>query len=332
MTYEYHRITNLSELPAVASGAIDIALLDMNHTFPNIGHDSIVHKVREVAEELAPSLEEASLAIRLFSFDVRTHLAVPDAEDERFGLVLGTGGPGHLDPRLNDGKSYESQGIAEDPSWEPKIFALFDAIQASDTRRLLAVCHTFGVLCRWSGVATPQLRGADKGGKSSGVVTNFFTAEGLDHPYFRSIAESSPDQRSIRVLDSRLFDLIPTGSVPPGATIIGYESDRAGTGPGEGVTMIEFARGKNEILPRMFAMNFHPEVRGRSQQLQVIEEKWERGEVSEEWYLERRNSLKVDGPTARDIRFTAEKMFLDILRAHAQSMVAERIGEAAAAR
>lgn len=332
MTYEYHRISNLSELPPIDRGAIDIALLDMNHTFPNIGHDSIVHKVREIAEELEPTLSEASLSVRLFSFDVRAHLVVPDPHDERFGLVLGTGGPGHLDPRLNDGKSYESQGIAEDPSWEKKLFALFDAILDSDSRRLLAVCHTFGVLCRWSGVATPELRGAEKGGKSSGVVTNFFTADGLDHPYFRSIAENSPDHRSIRVLDSRLFDLIPTGTLPAGAMIIGFEADRAGTGPGKGVTMIEFARGKSEVIPRMFAMNFHPEIRGRSQQLELIEEKYERGEVSEEWYLERRNSLKVDGPTARDIRFTAEKMFLDIIRAHVHSMIAERLAQTAAAR
>lgn len=327
MTDSYHRITDPSDLPPADGRCVDIALLDMNHTFPNIGHDAIVYKVREVAQALNGSLSGNDLEVRLFSFDVRAHGAVPDAADERFDLVLGTGGPGHLDPRRNDGASWESQGVAEDPSWEPKVFELFAAVQQDERRRLLAVCHTFGLLCRWSGVAAPELRGEEKGGKSIGVVKNFFTEDGLAHSYFSEIAAASPDHRSIRVIDSRLFDLIPTGNVPEGATIIGTEADPTGGAPGDAVTMIEFAPPKeNEIVPRMFAVNFHPEIRGRSEQLELIEERYAKGEVSEEWYLERRNSLRVDGPTARDIRFTSEKMFLDILHAHVGALVSARVG------
>ena len=94
-------------------------------------------------------------------------------------LYVGTGGPGHLDPRLNDGAEAGSQGIKEDPAWEPRLFELFDAIRADDEAALFAVCHTFGVMCRWLGVADAVLRGPEKGGKSSGSLVRVSPRSGL---------------------------------------------------------------------------------------------------------------------------------------------------------
>ena len=103
------------------------------------------------------------------------------------------GGPGHLDPRMNDGRTEGSQGIVEDPSWEPPLFGLFDAIRASAPAALLAVCHTFGVMCRWLGAAEAVLRGPAKGGKSAGVVENILTDEALAHPCRRQAAAAVAD-------------------------------------------------------------------------------------------------------------------------------------------
>ncbi len=62
---------------------------------------------------------------------------LPEPPGGRFAVYMGTGGPGHLDPRRNDGRSEGSQGIQEDPSWEQAVFRLFDAILADEGAALL---------------------------------------------------------------------------------------------------------------------------------------------------------------------------------------------------
>ena len=99
------------------------------------------------------------------------------------------------------------------------------AIQAAEEAALLAVCHTFGVMCRWSGAARPVLRGADKGGKSVGLLENLLTPEALAHPWFSRFADELPDRRRLPILDHRLYDLIPGPQpLPAGALPIGYDN------------------------------------------------------------------------------------------------------------
>jgi hypothetical protein len=40
-------------------------------------------------------------------------------------------------------------------------------------------------------------------------------------------------------------------------------------------------------VPRVFAVNHHPEIVDRFRQVMILDQKRERGEVSEEWYRER---------------------------------------------
>src|SRR6185436_10253891 len=138
----------------------------------------------------------------------------------------------------NDGRTPGTQGIAEDPAWEPRLFALFDRIQQSPDAALLAVCHTFGVMCRWSGLARPVLRSADKGGKSAGILENVLTPEALSHPWFSRLAEEMPDRRRVTILDHRLYDLIPTpGPAAAAALPVGFETSGIGGPPGDALTM-----------------------------------------------------------------------------------------------
>ena len=154
--FEYKRIESPQDLPAAEARTVDVAVLDMNHGWPNLGHDSLVHAVMDAACEVTAELESAGLRVRVLSFDVRRSGMLPERPGPRFSLYLGTGGPGHIDPRANDGMRPESQGIREDASWERPAFELFDAIRRHDEAALIAVCHTFGVLCRWSGAASPS--------------------------------------------------------------------------------------------------------------------------------------------------------------------------------
>ncbi|HEX6738391.1 MAG TPA: hypothetical protein VF310_08975, partial [Vicinamibacteria bacterium] len=189
----YQRVESPADVPPADARIVDVAVLDMNFGWPNLGHDSIVHAVQDAADDLEPALAGTGIQVRALSYDVRRRHVVPAAADKRFGLYLGTGGPGHLDPRRNDGQGPGSQGLVEDPAWEPPLFALLDAVQDDPDTALLAVCHSFGLLCRWSGAAQPVLRGLEKGGKSAGIQENLLTPEARLHPWFAQFAAELPE-------------------------------------------------------------------------------------------------------------------------------------------
>lgn len=290
--YRYARVEHPDEIPPVDERAIDIAILDMNHGWPNLGHDSIARAVRDIGCDLQSVLEGPGLYLRVISFDVRRKIMIPEGPGGRFAIYLGTGGPGHIEPALNDGRSRGSQGVREDSSWERPLFALFDAIREDPEAALLAVCHTFGVLCKWSGAARESLRGPEKGGKSSGVLENVLTSEALLHPWFARFAAVLPDGRRLRVVDNRLFDLVVgPGGLPGDVLPIAHETTAIGGPEGNALTMVEVARDREGMMPRMFATNHHPEIVDRSLLLDLLNQKLSSGEVTLEWYQERAGIL-----------------------------------------
>jgi hypothetical protein len=324
--FEYVRVERPEDLPPPDPKRIDVAVLDMNHGWPNLGHDCLVHAVLDAACALLPVARETGIRVRALSFDVRGHGMIPDPASGRFALYLGTGGPGHIDPTANDGVSEGSQGIREDPSWQQPLYRLFDHILADENSALLAVCHTFGVLCDWSGLAVPVLRGLEKGGKSTGVLENVLSPEACDHPWFRRCHEEMGGR--LRVLDNRLFDLIPReGTFPDGVTAIGWETLGVGGPPGDAITMIEFARDAGGVMPRVFGVNHHPEIANRAGQLAILEQKLERGEVSATWFAERREVLTRSYPgedSERLLQLTSDYTLLRPLRFHLRRQVRRR--------
>ncbi len=289
--FEYVRVERPEELPPPDERAIDVAVLDMNHGWPNLGHDSIVHAVQDACCEAIASLEAASLRVRVVSYDVRRCGMLPEPPGGRHALYLGTGGPGHIDPLANDGQAEFAQGILENPAWEAPAFALFDSIRADGEAALVGVCHTFGVLCRWSRAARPVLRSAQKG-KCAGLLENMLSARAREHPWFSVFAALLGEVPRLRVLENRLFDLLPDlDHWPEWAVPIGFETRGVGGPSGEAVTMIEFARDARGVVPRVFAVNHHPEIVDRSRQRMILDQKRARGSVSEEWYQERLETL-----------------------------------------
>jgi hypothetical protein len=308
------RIERPADLPDPDPRVIDVAVMDMNHGWPNLGHASLVHSLLDGDAERLAAERRSGMRVRVLSFDVRRCGMVPELPGRRFAVYVGTGGPGHIDPRCNDGVSPESQGVREDASWETPFFRLLDAILADPGAALLAVCHSFGVICRWSGVARPVARGPEKGGKSSGVLENVWTAEAAGHPWFgrftrhpggnggaaagsggnggNGCAVGGEGFGRLRVLDNRLFDLLEEPRpLPRGALRIGYETLGVGGPPGNALTMMELARDAAGVMPRVFGVNHHPEVVERDKQLALLEEKRRRGEVTAEWAAERREIL-----------------------------------------
>lgn len=328
--FRYHRVEHARDLPAPDPRAIDVAILDMNHGWPNLGHDSLVHSVQEAAGESGGALAEAGLTVRAISFEVRASGLVPEIPGGRFALYLGTGGPGHLDPYRNDGVHEWSQGIHENPEWEAPLFHLFDAILKDERAALLAVCHTFGVICRWTGIAEPVLRGPEKGGKSTGVLENVFTPAAEAHPWFGRFTAETPGggpPGRLRILDNRLFDLIPHRPLPAGMTAIGYETLGVGGPPGDAITMIELARDRDGVMPRVFGVNHHPEVMDRGRQRLILEQKLARGEVSKAWADERYEILTRAYPgedSDRLLGVTSKATLVDPLRYHLARQVRQR--------
>src|SRR5262245_34383780 len=279
----------------------------MNHSWPNVGHDSLVRAVREAAEWY----QGAGVVVRAFSFDIRGAMLLPASD--RFKLYIGTGGPGHLDPRLNDGAAEWSQGIVESAAWEAPLFRLFDDIVADEESSLVAICHTFGLLCRWSGAARPELRSV----KSSGMPTNVLTDAGAAHPWFERFAHQLSDERHFRVVDNRLFDLVVERRAD---TMIAFEDEAS-----EGLTMIELARDADG-MPRVYGANHHPEIIDREHIMTVLERKRNHREVSHEWYAERASTMLdlFTGERERESRLTSEYTLLAPLRYQLGKLIAER--------
>jgi hypothetical protein len=318
--FEYVRING--EVPPESADRIDVALLDMNHSWPNVGHDSIVHSVLEAAEPMRDELVDAGLKVRVLSYDVRRTLRLPEAPNGRFQIYVGTGGPGHLDPRLNDGVSDFSQGISESVSWEEPLFSLYESIANHPTASLFGICHSFGLMCRWSGVASPQLREE----KSSGMPENVLTGRGMEHPWFSNFSRELNDGRHFRVIDNRLFDLFPEQT--SGVEVIAHETESE-----KALTVVEFAHMPGTRMPRILGVNHHPEIIDREHIMTVLDEKRAHGEVSDAWYREREETLNemLDDEAERQSRLTSHYTFIGPLRFHLDRLIEERCADLAPA-
>ncbi len=313
--FQFVRVEEPGDLPAADSRVIDIALLDMHHGWPNLGHEALIHVVQNAVCDLRTHLAAAQLSVRVISYDVRRRHLLPEAPGGRHAIYVGTGGPGHLDPALNDGRD-GSQDIHEDPAWEPRLFALFDAIRDTPEASLFAVCHTFGVMCRWLGVAEAVLRGPDKGGKSVGVRHNALSPEGTRHAWFARFAGALGDTPRFPILDNRLYDLIPRSAPPPGVRVLAVECDDQGT-PGDAITMIEVAQGTDAAVPRILGVNHHPEIVNRDRQLVVLEKMRARGGVDPQWLAERLALLTEpvdDGANDHALHLTSSYTLMGPLR------------------
>lgn len=299
--FEAVRVERSGDLPTRDESTIEVALLDMNHEYPNIGHDAIVTALRDATLALDEELARRHLAVRVVSYAVRDKLMVPVHRDGRHRLYVGTGGPGHLDPRRNLTPRGTVE-IREDPAWETAIWRLFDEIAADETSALYGVCHTFGLLCRWSQVAEPVLRGPGKGGAMSGVGTNVLTDQAVAHPWFERLVAESPQGRCVPVLDSRYYDMIPTTrALPAGMTAIAYEASADGE-PGDALTMLEVARERNGFAPRVFAVNSHPEIGAAERVAGLLERLLARGTITREIYEERTQLLPALSGDRREER------------------------------
>jgi hypothetical protein len=83
--------------------------------------------------------------------------------------------------------------------------------------------------------------------------------------------------------------------------------------------MLEFARDRAGLFPRVFAVNHHPEIVDRFRQFMILNQKRDRGEVTNEWYQERLEALTRNYPDENSdqrLHVTSDYTFLGPLRFH----------------
>jgi hypothetical protein len=95
-TFAFARVERDGQAPRVDAAAVDVALLDMHHGWPNLGHDAIVYAIQNIICDLTPALRAAAMQVRVLSYDVRRGHRIPEAPGGRHAIYVGTGGPGHL--------------------------------------------------------------------------------------------------------------------------------------------------------------------------------------------------------------------------------------------
>jgi hypothetical protein len=102
-------------------------------------------------------------------------------------------------------------------------------------------------------------------------------------------------------------------------TAIGYETLGLEGPRGDALTMVEFARDRSGVMPRVFGSNHHPEILDRFRQKLVLENKLTRGEVERGWYEERLEALTRTYSDDRDdhrLHTTSAFTLLGPLRFH----------------
>ena len=256
--YDYVRIERRRTSPPRTRTSIDVAILDMNHGWPNMGHDSLVQVVKDAACDLRRVLAESGLRIRALSYEVRQRHMIPEAPGGRFAVYIGTGGPGHIDPHHNDGWPPGSQGIDEDPTWEGPLFALFDGIRESDEARAARGVPQLRRDVPLVGRGAPRAALRGQGRQERGRPGERpHRGRGAAIRGSASWRRSCPDHRRVRVVDHRLFDLIPEPALPRGLTPIGYET-RGVEGPPARHHDDRVGARRAGTMPRVFAVNHHP--------------------------------------------------------------------------
>ena len=91
--------------------------------------------------------------------------------------------------------------------------------------------------------------------------------------------------------------------------------------------MMELARDRGGLMPRVFGVNHHPEIVDRARQMMLLQKKRERGEVTREWSDERARIMSETHPDDREDRLlhlTSDYTLLGPLRFYLYRQVRER--------
>jgi hypothetical protein len=99
---------------------------------------------------------------------------------------------------------------------------------------------------------------------------------------------------------------------------------------GEAITMIEWERDSAGTMPRVFAVNHHPEIVDRSRQMLILRQKLDRGEVDQAWFDDRARVLTEtysDDAHDQRLHLTSDFTLMGPVRFHLYRQVRRRAEE-----
>ena len=179
-TFAFARVERGGALPPVDETAIDLALLDMHHGWPNLGHDAIAYGIQNIVCDLTPALRDGRAA-RAGAVVRRA----PRASDSR---ASGTAAP--------DLRRHRRPGPSRSAAERRRVARLAGhrrgpglggaavrAVRRHPRRRRRGAAGGVSHLRRDVPVAGHRrcrAARAEKGGKSSGIVDNVLTDAALD--------------------------------------------------------------------------------------------------------------------------------------------------------
>lgn len=209
--------------------AIRVAILDLYKGEPNQGMRCIRQQMAEAAGR------HPEVRFDVTEFDVRGKDQVPGLD---FDLYISSGGPG---------SPYDGAGSV----WESRYFGLLDAVwnhnQGVGSRKyLLAICHSFQLMCIHFGLADVQPRRSG----SFGILPVHLTDKGLADSLLSKLPDPfyGADFREWQVLQPRQESLQSLG-----ASLLAIEKDRPHV-------PLERAVMAMRVSPEIIGTQFHPEA------------------------------------------------------------------------
>ena len=292
---EYARVERAGDLPPAEPDVIDVALLDMHHGWPNLGHDALVHAVQNAVCDLQtawlpPDCGSACSPTTCGGATDPGAARGPSRHLRRHGRA----GP----PRsaMNDGRVARLAGHREDPRWEAPLFGLFDRIRADERRRAAR--------------GLPHLRrhvplAGRRRGRPARRRTRAARARASSRTCSRTRPQSTRGSGGSRAscpisgACACSTTVSTTSSRGPArcrtaSTIIAHETLGVGGPRGEALTMVEFARDADGVMPRDLRREPPSRDREPAQAADDPAQALERGEVTPEWYAERVAALTED--------------------------------------
>ena len=77
--FRFARVERDGDVPPADPRVVDVALLDMHHGWPNLGHEALTDVIQSAVCDLRAHLAHLGLSVRVISYDVRRGHALPEA-------------------------------------------------------------------------------------------------------------------------------------------------------------------------------------------------------------------------------------------------------------
>ena len=233
------------DLPASDPRTIDVAVLDMNHGWPNLGHDSLVHAVMDAACDVAPELlrpRGCACARSPSTCAARGCCRSRPGRASRSTSAPAVPATSTRAPTTACGPSRRAS--ARTRRGRRRRSASSTPCRRDEQRGAPRASATPSACCA-AGRARrrPVLRGPEKG-KCSGVLENVLTWDGAPAPLVPALRRAARTGRAAARGREPPVRPDPAARRLPRRAACRSATRRCGVGgaPGEAVTMIEFAR------------------------------------------------------------------------------------------